>query len=327
VSGRTVTVRLQASARELGLASLERAERAGAPPSEADRAAAFAATLGRVQLRQDGAPCGFTAGKLLPEPPDGFTVDGTFTCPRAVERVEVALGFLASLPQGHTHLARVHAGGAVEQHVVRATTPTFAIAQSEPTWRRALAFVVLGIEHILTGFDHLAFLLAVLLVAPTLRSVVPIVTSFTVAHSITLAAAASGAVSVSPRLVEPLIAASVVLVALENLWLARRGASEEIRRRGLQRRWAITFCFGLVHGLGFAGALLDLHLSGRTLVLALIGFNAGVEVGQISVAAVILPVVFLLRRRGAAAGAVRAGSAAVALLGAVWLAQRVAAAG
>ena len=151
-------------------------------------------------------------------------------------------------------------------------------------------FLVLGIEHILTGYDHLAFLLALLLAGGSLRSNAKIITSFTVAHSLTLALATLGLIRISPLIVEPAIAASIVFVGLENL----------IRRR-LVARWLVTFCFGLVHGLGFASALRDLGIGGlgARAAIPLLSFNLGVELAQISIAALVLPLVWRLEHRPA----------------------------
>lgn len=178
------------------------------------------------------------------------------------------------------------------------------------------AFILLGIEHILTGFDHLCFLLALLLVAARLRDVLAVVTTFTVAHSITLAAAATGLVSLSPRIVEPLIAASIVYIGVENLVL----------RRTPRYRIAIVFGFGLVHGLGFATALGERlpGVVGWAMVPPLVGFNLGVELGQLAVAGLLVPLIYLARRRPSFA--VRwqpAMSLAIATAGVVWFCQRV----
>lgn len=178
------------------------------------------------------------------------------------------------------------------------------------------AFIRLGIEHIWTGYDHLLFLLALLVVCRTFRSIVAIVTCFTLAHSLTLALATLDVVNLPSRLVEPLIAASIVFVGLENL--VSRGQEP----RG---RWALTFAFGLIHGFGFATVLRDLGVGGggRGLLMPLFAFNLGVEIGQIALAAVVLPVAWRLRRnekiltRG-----VPAISAIVAAAGLYWLLER-----
>ena len=193
------------------------------------------------------------------------------------------------------------------------TPPAIQSANSRPGWP---AFVLLGIEHILSGFDHLCFLLALLLMTLRLREVLGVVTTFTVAHSLTLAAAATGLVSLSPRIVEPLIAASIVYIAIENLML----------RRPPKYRLAVVFGFGLVHGLGFASALSE-RLPGATglaVIPPLLGFNAGVELGQLAVAACLVPLIRLARTRPTFVPRWQpAASLAIAIAGAVWFWQRV----
>ncbi|MBI5433130.1 MAG: HupE/UreJ family protein [Planctomycetes bacterium] len=134
------------------------------------------------------------------------------------------------------------------------------------------AYVRLGVEHILTGFDHLAFVLALLLAAPRLRSIVGVVSAFTVAHTSTLALASLDLVRVDPRWVEMAIALSIAYVALLNL-LQRRPSA----------RWLEAFGFGLIHGLGFASSVADALLVERLKFTALVGFNLGVELGQLAV--------------------------------------------
>src|SRR5437660_1231722 len=185
-----------------------------------------------------------------------------------------------------------------------------------------------GIWHIWLGFDHILFLVSLLLPAVLVRrhsewrpaqsfgaafvDVAKIVTAFTVAHSITLSLAALGVISLPSRWIETAIALSVVLAALNNLF--------PIVARG---RWIAAFGFGLVHGFGFAGALQDLGLPSGSLALSLAGFNIGVEIGQLAIVAIFLPVAFALRstwtyRRVLMAG----GSAAIATIAGVWLVER-----
>jgi len=185
-----------------------------------------------------------------------------------------------------------------------------------------------GVWHIWIGFDHILFLLSLLLPAvlflarerwqavarfnPAFWDVFRIVTSFTVAHSITLSLATLGLIALPSRLVESAIAASVVLAALNNLYPLFQG-----------RRWMVAFCFGLIHGFGFASVLADLGLPRGALALALVGFNLGVELGQLTIVAVFLPTAYLLRhgwfyRRLVFTG----GSWLIALVAAIWLVER-----
>ena len=175
------------------------------------------------------------------------------------------------------------------------------------------AFIAMGIEHILGGIDHLLFLLALLALARGLWQTAAIVTGFTVAHSIALSLAALGVIDVPSRIVEPLIAASIVWVAVENL----------VAPSGIGRRWLIAAIFGLVHGLGFASALTELDLSRQALVRALIGFNVGVELGQIAFVALVLPPLAWASRPGRLPRLPQLLSVIVALAGAVWLVERL----
>jgi hypothetical protein len=174
----------------------------------------------------------------------------------------------------------------------------------------------MGIEHILTGYDHLLFLVCLVIPFVRLRGLLPVITAFTVAHSITLALAAFSIVTPPARLVEALIAASIVYVGLENVWALRRHAEA----RAIAHRWLLTFAFGLVHGFGFAAALRELHLPRALLATGLVGFNLGVEAGQLCIVALLL---LLLRRLSLGPRVTRALSLAVSALGVVWLVQRV----
>jgi hydrogenase/urease accessory protein HupE len=178
------------------------------------------------------------------------------------------------------------------------------------TFRRLL---ITGIEHILTGYDHLAFLLALLLAATSIREVTKIITSFTIAHSITLAMAALDLVSIPSVIVEPMIAASIVFVGLENLL-----------RREPRGRWMLTFAFGLIHGFGFASALREMGIGrGLRAAMPLLSFNLGVEAGQLAIAALVLPVIWMLRRRPAfIVRYAPACSLLIALAGGYWLLVR-----
>ncbi|MDQ3160252.1 MAG: HupE/UreJ family protein [Pseudomonadota bacterium] len=192
-----------------------------------------------------------------------------------------------------------------------------------------LDFLREGVHHILIGYDHIAFLLSLLLPVvlrrvngkwepvANLRSAVSqaavIVTAFTIAHSITLSLAALGWVVPSSRWVEAAIAASVLLAALNNIWPVVT-----------KRLWMAAFGFGLIHGFGFAGALSELGLPTGARVLSLLGFNLGVEAGQLGLVLVFLPLLYLASsRRWYRAGGMQAMSMAIALLAAWWLQARL----
>lgn len=187
---------------------------------------------------------------------------------------------------------------------------TVDLAHARTGW---LSFIAMGAEHILSGPDHLLFLLALLALAKGVWPIVRIVTGFTVAHSITLSLAALGVVDVPSRVVEPLIAATIVWVALENLLAPAQ----------TRWRWLVAAAFGLVHGLGFASGLTDLGLPREAMVRALIGFNVGVELGQLAFVAVVMPPVVWLSRPERLPRLPQMLSVLVAAMGAVWLVERL----
>jgi hydrogenase/urease accessory protein HupE len=175
------------------------------------------------------------------------------------------------------------------------------------------SFLVLGIEHIIAGYDHVLFLLSLLMLGGGLRHLLKTVSAFTIAHSITLSLAVLGIVSLPGRWVESAIALSIVYVAVENFW--RREAA-------LGNRWLITFGFGLVHGLGFASILQEFAIPRADLAVALGSFNLGVEAGQIAIVAAASGVLRMLRRWPAEIWLRRLVSAGAAAAGLVWFVQR-----
>jgi len=174
---------------------------------------------------------------------------------------------------------------------VLAAAPQFTMSASPGAFEVVRTYTLLGIEHILTGFDHLLFVLALVLLVNTTRRLVATVTAFTVAHSITLFAATLGWVHVPGRPVEALIALSIVFVASEIIH-GRQG------RAGLTERhpWTVAFVFGLLHGLGFAGALAEVGLPQASIPTALFFFNVGVEIGQLLFITVVLAIIAVGQR-------------------------------
>jgi hydrogenase/urease accessory protein HupE len=272
------------------------------------------------------------SGHLLEIRADGQTI-APDTRERLVEDSDIRFKFTYSLPQAATltvrsvafdRLPSAHrqyltirddANRLVLEQVLDVQAGEIEIPRSASHPQHTCgAFLAVGIVHILTGYDHLLFLGGLLLVGGRLRSVAKIITSFTVAHSITLGAATFDLVRLSSRLVEPLIAATIVFVGIENL----------VRRGEVDRRWVLTFVFGLVHGLGFASALKELGIgAGAEAAVPLLSFNLGVEVGQLAVAIVVLPAIWRLSARPLFAKRfVPACSVAVALVGTYWLVER-----
>jgi hypothetical protein len=289
--------------------------------------------LGALTLRAGGAPCALTAsGHRLTEHSDGpyAVLDFQAACEREARPLEVGYALLFALDPQHRGLLRVVGeGGVAETGVFRSDVRALTLSPHVPAspWRAFAGMVREGVHHIFIGVDHVLFLLALLLPSvlrrregrwepaaglwPVVAEVARVVTAFTVAHSVTLALSALGLVALPAREVETAIAVSVVLAALNNLWPV------------LPARWALAFALGLLHGFGFSSVLVDLGLPPGQLGLALLGFNVGVELGQLAIVGLFVPVAFWLRatalyRRGTLMG----GSTAIALLAALWSFQR-----
>ncbi|MEI9941962.1 MAG: HupE/UreJ family protein [Pseudomonadota bacterium] len=252
-----------------------------------------------------------------------------YTCPEIPTRLVLSLPLLDTLTAGHRHVVRVFRNGKAQVSVLdrahftwdlqeasaaangTSTASTSTTATSSLAW----SMLKLGVEHILTGADHLIFLLGLVIVGGSFRSLLGVVSAFTLAHSITLALSALGIFAPSPLIVEPAIALSIAYVGIENLFV-----------KDARKRWRITFPFGLIHGFGFASALREIAPLRSQLPIALVSFNLGVEVGQLAVLSLVLPLV--LRARGApwfGERGVKAVSVAIAIGGAVLFVARVAA--
>jgi hypothetical protein len=284
---------------------------AGAP-----EAISPAAAGGALDVRLDGKTLRASVVEVGDAPPD---VVFHARYPRTGGHLSLRSVWLERLPFGHRQFARVEdaAGAVVAARMLSAAAPTVdaALGARPALAGGPVAFFTLGVAHILGGWDHLIFLVTLLVASRGPGAVVRTVSAFTVAHSLTLAAATLGWVRPSPALIEPAIAASIVAAA--GLNLVARG-----RETG---RFALTFGFGLIHGLGFAGALAGLGLGASPAALArsLLAFNCGVEAGQLGVTAVVLPLLWMLRRSpGYARYGVPGCSLATASVGVVWLLER-----
>lgn len=289
--------------------------------------------LSRLELAADGRLCpAAPAGLLFDRHSDGgyAVLRFTATC-QAVPRVlTVRYDLLFDIDSLHRGLLRVTAGEHTHAAILSPDARLFQVTTgaAPDIAAQLLAYGVEGVWHIWIGFDHILFLLSLLLPAVLRRregrwqpvgslreaavEVLKVVTAFTLAHSVTLTLATLGVVALPSRLVETAIAASVVLAALNNLYpLVDR------------RLWLVAFGFGLIHGLGFAGALAELGLPQQAMQLSLLAFNLGVELGQLAIVAVFLPMAFLLRGTSLYPPLVlRAGSTAIATIACFWLIER-----
>lgn len=221
-------------------------------------------------------------------------------------------------------LVRVTTPSGLEiNEVIRPANPSLILKLSAPTGISVPAYLKLGVEHILTGFDHLLFVLGLLLIVGPNWRIVKAVSAFTVAHSLTLALAALGFIHFPSALIESLVALSIVFVAYELV--PRPGAQDTLTRR---HPWAIAFIFGLLHGLAFAGALADIGLPPKAAPQALFLFNVGVEIGQLTFIAVAVSVMLGLRKirhllpKGFEAWSRYAPGYAIGALAAMWFIER-----
>ena len=215
----------------------------------------------------------------------------------------------------HRTFCRLDYGGQMEQYLLDAREPSRQVAVLlgwDGLTRRMVRFLRLGVEHIFTGYDHMAFLLGLIILGGSLGALAGIVTSFTLAHSITLILATLNLVVLPDRFVEAAIALSICYIALENILVS------EIRFR-----WVISFFFGLVHGFGFSNILRSMQLPRQGLMTSLLSFNLGVEVGQILIIAALFPLVLYVSRRQWHRSAVTVTSSLILGLGVFWLAQRL----
>jgi len=210
--------------------------------------------------------------------------------------------------------------GAVTQAVLSPGNPTFAVAAEPSGWRVLRDYLALGVEHILAGPDHLLFVFGLLLLVSSTRLLLQTITAFTLGHSITLSAAVLGLAAVPQRAVEVCIALSVLLLAVE---LARAGGAPSLLRRF---PWAMALLFGLLHGFGFAGALAEAGLPPGDVPLALLSFNAGIELGQLAFVAVVWTAAGAAARRlpALAPRATRPAVYAMGVLAAFWCYERIA---
>lgn len=302
---------------------------------KAKHAAITAYALARLTLGPAHAPCApVMREQLIDNHSDGAYAVLRFTarCAAAPKVLDVGYWLFFDIDPQHRGLLNLSSQGATRAGILGVDLPLQQFALAELSMREQAAdYLKEGVLHIWTGFDHILFLLSLLLPAVLVRSVgsgeawaaapsfkaafwdvFRVVTAFTVAHSITLSLAALGVISLPSRLVESAIAASVVLAALNN-----------VRLLVYAGRWIIAFCFGLIHGFGFASVLTDLGLPQGSLLLALVAFNLGVEMGQLAIVAVFLPLAYALRatrlyRRAILVG----GSLVVAAIATLWLIER-----
>ncbi len=209
---------------------------------------------------------------------------------------------------------RVNYGGQYWNVVIEQVHQTRQIEftpEGPGTWMQMQAFIFLGIQHIFIGADHILFLLGLILIGGRFRDLVKIVTSFTIAHSVTLTLAALNIVNLPPRLIESAIALSIVYIATENFFIKK-----------VDYRWIVTGIFGLAHGFGFANVLGNLGLPAKGLVVSLFSFNVGVEIGQVVIVALLLPLVWAILKSRFKKQITWATSGMILFFGITWFLER-----
>jgi hypothetical protein len=297
----------------------------------------------RLRLSVDGFPCTLNVGEqLLDRHTDGaysvLPLSGQCPVNKNGKNAELKIDYrlLFEIDAQHRGLLKLANHRQTTSVIFSVESPSFITSGATST-NRELAhtlsgFILDGVKHIAIGFDHILFLVALLLPAVLIReglqwkpvstlpkallTIAGPVTAFTFAHSITLVLATLGIVSVPSQIVESLIAASVVITAVDNVVPCFPSALQ-------QRRWLIAFVFGLIHGFGFATVLQDLNLPRSDLAFSLVGFNVGVELGQLALVVVLLPIIYALRSWSAYTRIVVAGgSLAICTVASGWLLER-----
>jgi hypothetical protein len=245
---------------------------------------------------------------------DHVTIVLTWTCLGVPQWYRATL--FQEVDPATRHILMIRDAAGERQVLLDAAHPSIALGPASTRLAVAAQYLALGVEHIFTGYDHIAFLLALVLWSRRLLPVIKVVTAFTLAHSVTLAAAALGYLVLPAAVVEPAIAASIVYVAAENF-----------ASRDVDRRWRVTFFLGLVHGFGFAGALGEMGLPPSATATALAAFNLGVEAGQVVIVGVAVPLLLavdrLMTRSERSRAVVYPASAVILALGLWWLVARL----
>jgi hypothetical protein len=289
------------------------------------------ALLDRISIDSRAGPCPLTGGPTLIDWRGGdayAVVPFEGSCPSFGGRLGVGYDLLFEHDAQHRALAAITFAGRTHSVVMAAAANRVLLDGSDEGAGLFFTFVAHGAHHIWVGYDHILFLITLLLGAVVTRqagrwmpvdklsaalfAVVKVVTSFTVAHSLTLGLAAFGVLRLPPVLTESVIAATIILAALNNI-------IPVVTRR----IWLLALVFGLIHGVGFANVLADLDLPSDGLLTALLAFNLGVEFGQLVIVFAVLPLIVLIGRRPIYGRvALPVVSLAVALLGAMWLLDR-----
>lgn len=268
------------------------------------------------------APCGLHKLRAIaPQASGNRIIHLGYICPRKITDLTITSTAFLDIDEKHVQFIKLAAPdnprNILQEDMLTLRNQVFHITDVKSGGSillyRAYRFFVLGIEHILSGYDHILFILSVILVVSGSREVLKLVTSFTIAHSITLALAFLGIVSLSSSIVEPLIALTIAIVAFEN-----------VVSSNFKRRWMLVFGFGLVHGLGFVGVLKEITVSKQELLASLFSFNLGIEAGQIIIVGTGVFCLLYIRKTKWAPVIIRWSSISIGALGSLWFVERIA---
>jgi hydrogenase/urease accessory protein HupE len=241
-------------------------------------------------------------------------VDLVFTSTELIDNVNIHYDLFFETSDGkHKNVATIENGDTLSEFVFTNDNKDLSLEAGVevPLWTALKQFTILGVEHIWFGYDHLMFLLALILLGGRFSDLIKIVTSFTIAHSITLILASLDIISLPGAFVESVIALSILYVAIENQFI-----------QTIKYRWLLTFAFGLIHGFGFAGALAEIQIPKNHFIASLLTFNVGVEIGQLVIVAILLPIILYLKKFEWNRWVVRPISLAIALFGFNWFLVR-----
>lgn len=275
-----------------------------------------------IRITTDGTDCASVPAEVRPPAPEraSFDVVVHYACVAPVRNLEIRDDLDAVLGADYHTIADIEWPGGARRVVFEQNQRSASLSLADDEAREKTvpagtlaSYFALGVEHILLGLDHVLFVIALILPGGRLLSLAAMITAFTVAHSITLALSVLDIMAVPAWIVEPVIALSIAYVAFENLAM----------RSAVSRRWAVSFIFGLVHGFGFAGALAEVGLPASALVAALIGFNLGVEAGQLLIVVVLLALLVWLQNSTWKPRVAKASSIAILAVGLVLLTERV----
>jgi hydrogenase/urease accessory protein HupE len=284
-------------------------------------------------IENESVPCTLSVTNIDSDV-DRTVFEGRAVCGKKAERpasIKIHSRLFLDLFSDVNHFVTLTVRGARREMLATRSDPTiegFGDNQiergEEPAGIRFLSvmkqFLFLGIPHILFGIDHVLFILAIHSIVRKWKDILIVVTSFTVAHSITLILAGLGVIAMTARVVEPLIAFSIAYTAIRNIIIVYQRKEESAI---LRERWISTFGFGLVHGMGFAGALAEIKIPDDYFIPALLSFNVGVEIGQLIIIAAFVSVLWIAVKLKSLAETVYGLSGAIGLVSCVWVIQRI----